>query len=122
MSAVIFICTSIILLVLFLLQVRARRRVEKSYIRVFEYGDLQTIEILEKRMNMSYRINKVPQQIIKIRHNGEIIELKTFDLSYSNHFFPGMLNVLHHPDFPGIFIPEGSWESREIYADKSFSV
>lgn len=111
-------------LILFL-QYNSRKKKRKLYELVFGSGNYQTIEVLEKRMNLSYRMNNVPQQIIRLKHHQEIIELKTFDLRYSNFFVPGPLKVLTHHNAPGIYIPENSWlaySKKNKRVDSSYSV
>ena len=115
----------ILCIIIIFLQVRSRRKKRRLYETVLLYGTYDKVEVLEKRINLNIRLNKIPQQIIRLKHNHDIIELKTFDLNYSSFFNPGFINVLTHLKAPGIFIPENSWvayEKDDTKIDGSYSV
>ncbi|MEZ4938214.1 MAG: hypothetical protein R2799_11540 [Crocinitomicaceae bacterium] len=110
---------------LIFLQNRSRRKKRLQYELVLGSGNYELIEVLEKGFNLNIRVNNIPQQIIKLKHKQEIIELKTFDLNYSELFSPGQMKVLTHPKSPGIFIPENAWlvyERKNKPVDRKYSV
>lgn len=93
----------------FVLQSRSIRKHTRLHERVLLEGNYETVEVLEKLIDRTHHRGKIPKQVIRFQHNGEVVELNTFDLNYARAFPLGRLKVLMHPDVPGVFIPQDAW-------------
>lgn len=89
-------------------------------IEVYKFGNEVQIYLEEIFNNYGYRINGMPQKIIQIRKDNELLKVKTFSDRVIRAFTIPVQTAFIHNKYPNIILPSSIFSKNYYNPNQSF--